>query len=703
MSLRQIKSLVQFAKGNRLAWEVMDVPIPSGVVVLSLDDRDLKLGDGVTLYHQLPVLFNFDDLLAAQGSAGAPFRELEAQHDQCIVVAGEGPNGLEFYPSTMTIQTLMSQLVTIEQNNNIQDDVINTALIGLGSLNINIVSGPDDNLIVVDNGQYSDSGMSVSDVSQAIASGVRSTMTHLEEPRFYTDLGLTNQVALTELNNVSTYYVKLTGRCNRPPHTVTLNLESETPGVSITRITDDIVAVQVGGIDFVQYTRPVVFIASVDDGDGDITRMAVVSVVRQLTAMAAVYGGSSSDVFRAVASDSTGNYYCVGHTASEGTSSDALIVKFSSNLNIISRKHYGGAGYDMFTCVTVDSDDNVICGGYTTSEGSGGQDCIVTKFSNDLSTILASKRYGGSVTDTFSGIVSDSADNIICVGDTQSEGDGTEALILKFDSSLTLLHKKKYGGSANEYLLGVTTDSADSIICVGSTASEGGGTEALVIKFDGSLNIVARKRYGGAGTDIFYGVATDSSDNIICAGYTNSEGASGDGLVIKFDSSLDILYRKRCGGTNIDLFNGVAVDLFDNIICAGYTVSEGSGMKDCLVVRFDPELIYDTGKTYGGVNDEILYSVTTDPSGNIISAGSISNGSILNGGILLLPKVVASGTTIGTVLNTLTLRDSNPTVANSVLNLNNSTSTLGESNLTLGDSSLTSANSQLTLTRDVLD
>ena len=368
--------------------------------------------------------------------------------------------------------------------------------------------------------------------------------------------------------------------------------------------------------------------------------------------VAAIYGGTGSDIFYGVAADSSNNIICVGSSSSEGTATDALVVKFDPSLNILARKRYGGAGSDYFQGVAVDSSNNVVCVGYTASEGAGGNDALVVKFDTNLN-ILARKRYGGTGADAFYAVVVDSVGNIVCVGHTTSEGTADDALVVKFDTNLNILSRKRYGGTGADYFKKVAIDSANNIICAGITGSEGSGSnDALVVKFDTNLNILARKRYGGTGSDIFYGVAADSSNNIICAGSTASEGTATDALVVKFDPSLNILARKRYGGAGGDYLRGVVTDSAGNIICAGSITSSGGG-SDTAVIR--------------------------------------------------LPVLTPSGTFTGAVLTTLTMADSNLTLTDSTLTLANSALTLANSALTLADSALTLANSSLTLTKDTIN
>ncbi len=444
---------------------------------------------------------------------------------------------------------------------------------------------------------------------------------------------------------------------------------------------------------------PVTFNVVANDGDTQVSKDISVNVI-PVGIIVSVYGGNVTDDFYAVATDSSNNIVCVGQTVSEGTNGDALVVKFDSNMNIIARKRYGGSVSDRFYGVAVDGSDNIICVGSTTSEGTGG-DVLIVKFDNNLN-IVARKHYGGSGADIAYAVAVDTTGNVICAGYTSSEGIGSEALTIKLDNNLNILARKIYGGSAVDKFYGVTTDSTDNIICVGYTSSEGTAGEALVVKFDSSLNIIARKRYGGASADAFNAVATDSTDNIICAGSTASEGAGGDALVVKFDSSLNILARKHYGGANTETFVSVTTDSSNNIICAGSTASEGLGNGEILMIKFDGSLNILNKKLCGGSYQDVPNGITTDASDNIILVGSTMSEGAGDGLVFKFPSVVASGTSTGTILTGITIADSNLTLADSTTTLTNSVLTLANSTSALADSTLTLADSTLVQTKEVV-
>jgi hypothetical protein len=155
----------------------------------------------------------------------------------------------------------------------------------------------------------------------------------------------------------------------------------------------------------------------------------------------------------------------------------------------------------------------------------------------------------------------------------------------KLDSSNKV--ETVYGGSGHDFFNGITTNINNDIICVGTTNSEGtGGRDILVVKFDPNLNVLVRNVYGSTKSDILYEVATDSNDDIICVGTTNSEGTGINTLLVKFSGSdLSIISKKVYDGTSADYFYGVATDANNDIICVGITASEEAGNNDVLVVK----------------------------------------------------------------------------------------------------------------------
>ncbi len=675
------EAMVEFAAGSEANWNNFTLPIPSNVVIFTTDSKKFKRGDGVHRFSELQEGPSIEGIASGEETVVNVLTTLLPTDNDAIVVIDS-----EIYkPSTTKLNDIIGRIFAIANKDAIQDANIATAVSQSSLINSATTAADDGKLAVISNHKMS---------AGALITGLSPVIT--TSPIYIRSFGIFSDKACTipadTFDYSSTYYAKVHGMHNAADvDSLTFTLTEESDWVDTVHLGRGLFKINVarpptGG--------PLVMTATVTYNADTVSSSKTVTLNAYVPIFAAVYGGSASDVFYSVTTDSSNNIICVGSTASEGAGGDALVVKFDSSLNVVARKRYGGSSSDQFQAVVTDGSGNIICVGSTASEGAGG-DALIIKFDSSLA-ILARKRYGAAGIDNFQAVTVDSQDNIICAGQQLSGVGGGDAMVIKFDSQLNKLAGKRYGGSAADIFQGVATDSADNIICAGYTLSEGAGNyDALVIKFDSSLNILAKKCYGGVSLEYFNAVTTDSSDNIICAGYTTSEGAGGDALVVKFDSSLNIVAKKRYGGSGSDQFQAVTTDSSGNIVCVGYD-SEGTN-GDALVVKFDSSLNIVAKKRYGGISNDTFYGVATDSSGNIICAGNTSSEGA--GGtdalVLKLLATIPAGTFTGTVLTGLTLADSNLTLADSVL-------TLANSNLALADSALTLANSTLTLADSIL-
>ena len=301
-------------------------------------------------------------------------------------------------------------------------------------------------------------------------------------------------------------------------------------------------------------------------------------------------GGTGLDLFNGVAIDFADNIVAAGRTASDGAGgTDCLVTPYNSSGTFLWGRTLGGAGFDLFNSVSIDSTNNIIAVGVTLSDGAGAQDSLIAKYDSS-GTLLWSRTLGGADSESFNDVAVDSTNNIVAVGEHRIAG-VAESLIAKYNSSGTLLWSRKLGGAGADLFNGVAIDSADNIVAVGQTASDGaGGTDCLIAKYNSSGALLWDRTLGGAGFDRYVGVAIDSTNNIIAVGATSSDGAGvNDCLIAKYDSSGAILWDRTLGGTGTDIFLDVAVDFADNIVAVGQTDSDGAGGTDCLIAKLPPD------------------------------------------------------------------------------------------------------------------
>ena len=677
----QIKSLVQFTRGTSSVWAALTTPIPAGVVVFSIDDGVFKLGDGATAYANLPTLFTFSQLVSAQGGAEALFDQPDPNTAGNLVVISSEANGKIMYSTSDTsLADLLTMVTNLETENASQDVAIANLLSASLSIDSTIATGTDGDLVVIKNGRYVDSGITVAQLRSQVASGVTFVPgSHVLEPVFYTTADLKIVADKMNLTDNNTYYVDVVG-CNNSVETPTFGLTCSNPNVIINHISGQIFSITLNNIcGNAAVESTLILVGSVDDGTGNATvRKAFVAIVYRDNIIEVVYGGASdlqtgNNVFYGITTDRNNDIIAVGSGSYSGVSSAVgLIAKFDNNLNLIAQQIYGDGSGASFNAVAVDSANNIICVGYDKGNTSSG---LIVKFDTNLQ-ILIEKEVDPIMTQAaFVAVAIDTLGSIFCICNGNANG-----TITKFDLSLNVLGQTVYNvsGVNGGRFFDLAVDHNNNVIAVGDVYSSSTDNNALVVKFDNSLNAITQISYGGSANDRFLSVIVDSGNNIICAGYTFSESVIGgnptynDALIVKFDPSLNVLSHKIYGGSYNDVFTGVGIGKNGNVYASGYTFSAGTGFpvySDTIFVKFDPSLSIIIEKNYGAINSsDSFQGIVVDGNGHIICGGNTNSGFGIPSFLMMkLGNQITSGIFVGTVLPALVLYDSSLTSIPSTL------------------------------------
>lgn len=404
-----------------------------------------------------------------------------------------------------------------------------------------------------------------------------------------------------------------------------------------------------------------------------------------------LYGGAANEQAAATGIDASGNVYIAGTTLSDNLDlgsggfqatldeqEDGFVAKFSPEGVLIWASYYGGDGTDEIFGLTVDPSNNVWIVGSTKSTGfpvsaaasgpGGNGDAFVTKFDAAGNRIF-SKLYGGTSGDQANAIVSLTDAEIFVTGETTSSDfpatagtfqdgnipdSGGDAFIMKIDGSGTITWASYYGGNAGDEALDITTDAAGNPIIVGNTAStnlptvapglatNAGGRDAFVAKFNGAdgSSLTFASYLGGIGDDFARGVSTDTNDNILTVGYTESDeitfvptpsnfynGGTSDAFIAKHNAvgvALDISYH---GGIGQDRAWGVTTDVLNNVYINGHTesanfpISGATGEviqsekdleQDAFFSIFNESMVIQYSTYLGGDQEDFSYDLAYD-------------------------------------------------------------------------------------------
>jgi hypothetical protein len=242
-----------------------------------------------------------------------------------------------------------------------------------------------------------------------------------------------------------------------------------------------------------------------------------------------------------------------------------------------------------------------------------------------------SRTYGGAGSDTGAGdIIQTSDGGYVISGDTASFGAGsTDYWLIKTDADGNMEWNKTYGGplADSESAMCQTIDGGYAL--AGVTSSFGAGDQDFwLVKIDAAGNMLWNKTYGGSEMDFGLAVVQTSDGGYAFAGVTMSFGAGErDAWLVKTDSAGNMQWNQTYGGTDQDRVYSLVVTSDGGYALGGSTRSFGAGNEDYWIVKTDAAGNMQWNKTYGGTSgDTGQYLIQTAEGGYAITGYTSSYG-----------------------------------------------------------------------------
>lgn len=219
-----------------------------------------------------------------------------------------------------------------------------------------------------------------------------------------------------------------------------------------------------------------------------------------------------------------------------------------------------------------------------------------------------------------------------------------------------LVYSTFLGGTASERIRSVAVDSTGAAYVAGFTLSTDfptmnpyqgnqGGRDAFISKFNADGSALVYSTYlGGAGEDLAYGLALDSSKNAFVTGYTQSVdfptlnaaqpgiASSRDAVVTKLNpSGSALVFSTYHGGDDHDEGKAIAVDSSGNAYVTGYTDSSDfptvnsyqgdQNGRDAFVTKFNSAgaRVYST--YLGAWSTDEAWGIAVDSAGSAYVTG----------------------------------------------------------------------------------
>ncbi len=297
--------------------------------------------------------------------------------------------------------------------------------------------------------------------------------------------------------------------------------------------------------------------------------------------------GNGLDEGRTIHLQSDGSIIVGGKTTGTTSGLDFVTVKYNADGSEAWSKVYNGLGNneDYVVSVDVDNSGNIYTGGCSIGSGSG-QDLVIIKYnSSGIEQWIKTYNGSGNGGDALVGLKVDSDGNIIAGGYSETGIiQRYNFLALKYSPAGTLIWEKQYNGTASNFDIAtsMTVDALNNIYLTGLTTQLFGGradSNYGTVKYDPSGNQQWIRFYDGPNNsvDVARSVYVDNSMNVYITG--SSKGFNSDDYAtIKYSPLGDQLWVMSYNGTanSNDYSSSVIADNLGNAYVTGRSFGSGS-------------------------------------------------------------------------------------------------------------------------------
>ncbi len=210
-------------------------------------------------------------------------------------------------------------------------------------------------------------------------------------------------------------------------------------------------------------------------------------------------------------------------------------------------------------------------------------------------------------------------DNIIIVGSAKPTS-SSDILLLKYNQSGDLLWHKIFDAGQTDWGFCIVLDFSGNII-VGSYHDDLTTTKPGLTKFSPNGDTVWARIYPQFIDFAFDGITIDTQNNIYACGWNWGGTTSNSAIIVKCDSSGNVLWHRFYNWQLDPAFTDIITDLANNIVVTGFLglsvlmVGKFNATGDSLWTRRYPLSGYSSGS-----------SVKFDQHNNIVISGAVGDG-----------------------------------------------------------------------------
>lgn len=348
----------------------------------------------------------------------------------------------------------------------------------------------------------------------------------------------------------------------------------------------------------------------------------------------AVFNGISDNIDQANGSflDNSGNFYITGYTSDTNDILKIITLKYSSSGALLWSKVFLPPGYNqgLGQAVISDNSSNVFTCGYI-RRPNGSYTLLVLKYSS-AGNLLDSARFNvsSSSSEVPASICADNGGNIYVLASTNALSGSNDILMLKYNNTPDLLWQNTFSGTAagSDIPVQLLLGGDSKLIVSAAMYNSSGGLDYGTYRFDTNSTLIMQHIYNGTGNnqDIPYSIAKDAMNNIYVTGSSRNSDTLGseDFLTLKLHPTGQLLWQRRFNGTGngIDYGTSVAVDNSGNVFAGGTTDKHDVHLAFALIkYNAAGDLNWLEEYSVQERSEDFIYTVAVDNSYNIFVTG----------------------------------------------------------------------------------
>ncbi len=369
---------------------------------------------------------------------------------------------------------------------------------------------------------------------------------------------------------------------------------------------------------------------------------------------AQTWGTDKNETEEAVAVDAVGNIYVTGVTQGRMANStnvggaNIFLSKFNPNGKLLWTKQWGSKETDIANDIAISNTGFIYISGRSNGQmdidsNYGGYDLFLIKCDTAGNRIWL-HQWGNSMDQSANALCIDQNEDILLGGYTVIVMEGkvnTNLLLIKFDSSGSVLWNKIWGTRKPEWVNSVAIGKQGAIFITGGTIGDielskhKHSSDAFLIKLDSLANPLWARQWGTNDIDEGKGLVLDAMGNVYVAGFVgdtleeNMHYIRHNSFLSKYNSDGEKQWIKQWGLMEEDLANDVQIDSLGDLYVLGMTdgkIEENrtNGGSDLYLTKFDANGQQQWTKQWGIAGYTIGNKITIDKYQFIYIAGNTS-------------------------------------------------------------------------------